>query len=70
MPLEKRKLLFSCLVVIMALLLPQLLGLMEQSVILVLVKMLILFSAMLGAWLVGILDKRWLGGFASIKELT
>lgn len=60
LPLENRKLLYSCCVMIVGLLIPQLLAHAEQGGTLFLVKVLVLSLAILGAWFVGIIDRRWL----------
>lgn len=61
LPLEKNRLLFCCIVVLMGLVIPQLLAHAEQGGILILIKVLLLSLAIVGAWVVGIIDKRWLG---------
>ena len=61
-PLESRKLMYSGFVVIVGLLLPPLIHTSEMSTVLIIGKLLLLGAVVCGAWLLGIIDRRWLGG--------
>lgn len=59
LPLEKYKLVYSCCVVFIGLLIPQFLAHIGHSFTIIVSKFLLLSLAVLGAWLVGIIDRKW-----------
>jgi O-antigen/teichoic acid export membrane protein len=63
LPLESRKLIYSGCVVIIGLLFPHLIRTNEMSAVLIIGKLLLLCGVIGGAWMLGIIEKKWLGVF-------
>lgn len=63
LPLESRKLIYSGCVVIVGLVIPHLIRTNEMSAVLIIGKLLLLGAVIGGAWMLGIIDKRWLRVF-------